>query len=113
MLITDRRRQLERLRGASYPAALFQDVPGIGPELASRILETLEDHELAARDGRLETVDGVGPRRVASIRAVLDELLSRRRAALEEPPVGRLLDVDRLYRPKAAAGGCPPLPPNR
>ena len=33
--------QLERLRGSLDPTTLFQTVPGIGPELAQRIHDTL------------------------------------------------------------------------
>jgi DNA polymerase (family X) len=59
--------------------------------------------ELAAHDGRLESVPGVGPRRAAAIRASLQTMLSRSRphraaprtGAADEPPVAMLLDVDR------------------
>jgi len=37
MLTTGRWGQLERLKGSIEPENLFQTVPGIGPELASRI----------------------------------------------------------------------------
>ncbi|MFA8356963.1 helix-hairpin-helix domain-containing protein [Burkholderia ubonensis] len=127
MLITDRWSQLERLRGDADPAALFQTVPGIGPELAARIhdtlrVETLEDLELAARDGRLDRIEGMGPRRTASVRAALNDMLSRRRrwphlrrraAPHAEPDVSLLLEVDRLYREKAAAGALPTIAPRR
>jgi hypothetical protein len=127
MLITDRWRQLERLRGGEDDAGLFQTVPGIGHELATRIrdtlhIDTLEALELAARDGRLERVEGVGPRRLAGIRAALDEILSRqrqwrvlhqRKAPLMEPSVSMLLEIDRVYREKAAAGALPTIAPKR
>lgn len=127
MLITDRWGQLERLRGDADPAALFRTVPGIGPELAARIhdtlhVDTLEDLELAAQDGRLDSVEGMGRRRTASVRAALNDMLSRRRrsqllrrrsAPLAEPSVALLLEVDRLYREKAAIGALPTIAPRR
>ena len=64
MLRTGRWMQLERLRGSLDPEQVFQSIPGIGPELARRIHESLEieslpDLEMAAHDGRLERVPGV------------------------------------------------------
>lgn len=61
-------RVADRLEGEVAPEDLFTTVPGIGDELARRIhdaleIETLEELELAAHDGRLQTVDGFGPRR--------------------------------------------------
>ncbi len=58
MLTTGRWGQLERLKGSIEPENLFQTVPRIGLELASRIhdeldIDTLEALELAAHDGRL------------------------------------------------------------
>jgi DNA polymerase (family 10) len=126
MLITERWNQLERLRGSTDSTALLQSVPGIGPELARRIheelhVDTLEQLEAAANDGRLEKVPGVGPRRVAAWRATLDRMLGRvreRRARppadlSHEPPVSLLLEVDREYREKAQAGQLPTIAPRR
>lgn len=129
ILQTGRWAQLDRLRGSLDPAALFQTVPGVGPELAERIhealgVETLEALEVASHDGRLDAVPGVGPRRAAAIRATLAEMLGRsglrRREARDdaaqegvEPPVGTLLDVDREYREKAAGGVLPMIAPRR
>lgn len=67
MLTTGRWGQLERLKGSIEPENLFQTVPGIGLELASRIhdeldIDTLEALELAAHDGRLDAVRGIGGR---------------------------------------------------
>jgi len=117
--------QLDRLRGSLDPVRLFRTVPGIGPGLAQRIhdtlgVETLEALESAAHDGRLDEVPGVGPRRAASIRAALAEILDRsrlrRRAApspAAEPDVAVLLDVDREYRAKAEAGTLQTIAPRR
>jgi hypothetical protein len=125
MLETGHWSQLERLRGRLDPTRLFQTVPGIGPELAQRIhdtlgVETLEALEVACHDGRLSAVAGVGARRAAGIRAALSEILGRSRlrrvvAAMPaaEPQVEVLLDIDREYRDKAASGALPTIAPRR
>jgi len=74
--------------------------------------------EIAAHDGRLESVPGVGPRRAALIRASLAAMLGRRARPPrverpESPGVDVLLDVDREYRDKAAAGSLPRIAPRR
>lgn len=126
MLATGRWAQLDRLRGSADPERLFQRIPGIGPRLARRIhegldIDTLEELEVAAHDGRLESVPGVGPRRTAQVRASLESLLSRRsRPGPPDPEpdegvpeVETLLDVDREYRESAAAGRLPLIAPRR
>ena len=126
ILITTRWSQLERLRWAIEPARLFQSVPGMGPELAKRIhdtlhVDTLEGLEVAANDGTLEAVPGVGPRRAAAWRAALDRMLGRVRArrtrvpggAASEPGVDLLLDVDREYRERGEAGELKAIVPRR
>ncbi|MDH4326836.1 MAG: helix-hairpin-helix domain-containing protein, partial [Betaproteobacteria bacterium] len=114
MLATGRWVQLARLRGDADPEALFCTVPGIGPETAHAIhdalhVDTLEALETAAHDGKLEDVPGLGPRRAAQIRASLASMLGRRvarapRSSESAPGIGMLLEVDREYRDKAAAG---------
>lgn len=126
ILITTRWSQLERLRGTTEPARLFQSVPGMGPGLAKRIhdalhIDTLEELETAANDGRLEGVPGVGPRRAAAWRAALDRMLGRVRARQvrarddlsTEPAVETLLDVDHEYRQKAEGGELRRIAPKR
>jgi hypothetical protein len=125
MLETRRWAQLERLRGSLDPASLFRTVPGIGPELALRIhdtlgVETLEALEVASHDGRLDRVPGMGSRRAAMVRAALAEILGRPRpeprliaASDVEPPVEVLLDVDREYREAAAARRLRTIAPRR
>jgi hypothetical protein len=123
MLSTGRWSQLERLRGALEPERLFRTIPGVGPEFAARLhealeAETLEALEVAAHDGRLEKVPGVGRRRAELIRAVLAERLGRRRlrrapVPRERPPVKLLLSIDREYRAKAAAGALHRIAPKR
>jgi Holliday junction resolvasome RuvABC DNA-binding subunit len=127
---TGRWMQLERLRGSADPTQLFTAVPGLGHRLAERIhdelhIDTLEALEMAAHDGRLETVPGVGPRRAAAIRASLQTMLSRGRARrapgatglaarLERgPSVATLLEVDREYRLKADDDTLPTIAPKR
>jgi Holliday junction resolvasome RuvABC DNA-binding subunit len=116
--------QLERLRGTADPVQLFTVVPGLGHRLAERIheelhVDTLEALELAAHDGRLESVPGVGPRRAAAIRASLHAMLVRGRshatasAGTTAPSVKLLLAVDRQYREQAAAGNLPMIAPTR
>ncbi|HEX6899824.1 MAG TPA: helix-hairpin-helix domain-containing protein [Thermoanaerobaculia bacterium] len=123
MLATGRWGQLDRLRGTVEPERLFQSLPGIGPHLARTIhdtlkVETLEDLEIAAHDGRLESVPGVGPRRANLIRAALAAMLGRRSRPHPQPEthvpgVDLLLDVDREYREKSSAGRLPMIAPRR
>lgn len=115
--------QLERLRGTLDPVKLFQTVPGIGPKTAEHIhealhIDTLEALEVAAWDGRLQTVRGIGSRRIAGIRNALAALLgkTRRRPRLEAgsgPAVSTLLAVDGEYRRKAQQGSLPLIAPRR
>jgi hypothetical protein len=112
---------LDRLRGEADPVALLATVSGIGRVLAERLhdelgLETLADLEAAAHDGRLETIAGFGAKRLAGIRDSLAQRLGRVRVQpkVDTPPsVGELLDVDREYREKAAAGQLQRIAPRR
>lgn len=128
-------RLLDRLEGRGSPVDELTRVPGIGERLAERIhreldVDTLEELEAAARDGRLAALAGFGGRRVEAIRAILETTLDRssRRAsrvarpaggahpsgpAPALPPVGTLLAVDREYRERAAAGELPRIAPVR
>jgi len=119
---TGRLPQLARLRGTARPEGLFTSLPGIGPALSHTIhealhIDSLEALESAAYDGRLETVPGIGPRRLSGIRAGLASVLKRRaprRAQVaEQPGVDLLLDVDSEYRSKAAAKRLPTIAPRR
>jgi putative hydrolase len=123
MITTGRWTRLERLRGTLDPVHLFQTVPGLGPKTAEQIhetlhIDTLEALEAAAYDGSLETVPGIGTRRIAAIRNALAALLgsTRRRqhsATGTEPPVRLVLEVDRDYREQAERGGLPTIAPRR
>jgi hypothetical protein len=126
IVATGRSSRLQGLRGLLDPEKLFQTIPGVGPELAKRIhnelqVETLETLELAAYDGRLEKVSGLGLRRASAIRAALAQMLGRKtrprlqrpQGAEAEPSVETLLDVDLEYRAKAEAGKLPTIAPKR
>ena len=123
ILRTGRWSLVERLRGTLDPVRVLQTVPGLGPELARRIhdalgVDTLEALEVAAHDGRLESVPGMGSRRAASARAALAGMLGRVRGRLQGerpdgPPVAVLLDVDREYRERAAGGELRTIAPRR
>ena len=125
ILVTGQWSQLERLRGTIDPIATLQTIPGIGPELATKIhdalhVDTLEALEAACSDGRLATVPGIGTRRAAGISAALTARLNQRRisarprpAAAKRPAIGMLLDVDREYRRKAFEGSLPMIAPKR
>jgi hypothetical protein len=114
---------LDRLRGSLDPVEVFQSIPGVGPKLARQIhdaldVDTLEALEMAAHDGRLERVEGIGPARAAMVRSSLESMLGplrgrRRSAGHEQPAVETILDVDREYREKAAAGSLRTIAPRR
>ncbi len=123
----------EKLESEIWPGMFFTEVPGIGDELARRIHEqlgisTLEELELAAHDGRLEQVEGIGPDRAEGVRVALAGMLSqssRRRlqeAFREETPKGEqeerpsvdlLLDLDEEYRTKAEKDQLRKIAPKR
>lgn len=114
--------QLDRLRGDSSPEIVFQSLPGIGPGLAHSIhetlhVDTLEALEVAAHDGRLDDIPGIGSRRAAAIRAGLADILRRGRSyrptSPAAPSVATLLAVDERYRQLAAAGKLPKIAPKR
>jgi DNA polymerase (family X) len=122
MLNTGRWSQLERLTGQTEPEELFQTIPSIGPITAARIhdelhIDTLEQLEQAAHDGRLAQVTGIGDRRSAFIRSMLAERLGhqriRHRAADLLPSVSLLLDVDEEYRTKASRNQLKTIAPKR
>jgi len=123
---TGRLPMLERLRGEADPVALLASVPGIGAALARRLhhdlgIDTLEELEAAALDGRLAELAGIGEKKLAGIVDSLASRLERVRQRtgrpavprVQEPSVGELLDVDREYREKAAAGTLHRIAPRR
>jgi len=114
---------LDRLRGESDPVEILASVPGIGARTAARIhdrlgINTLEELEVAAHDGRLARVIGLGAKRVAGVRDALAGRLGRVRhgfegAHQELPPVAELLDVDAQYRREAQQGTLKRIVPRR
>jgi putative hydrolase len=124
ILLHGRLAMLDRLRGESEAIAILASVPGIGSKLARRFhdelgIETLEEFEIAAQDGRIEKFPGVGAKRLAGIRDSLAQRLGRlRRMAIAPhpkrlPSVVELLDIDREYREKAVAGKLTQIAPRR
>jgi DNA polymerase (family 10) len=125
---TGRLALLERLRSGAGPEEVLTTVGGIGPELARRVhealgVDSLYGLEAAAHDGRLARVPGFGPGRVRAVRETLAGRFERRVQLLQAehapptpvppPPVADLLDVDREYRERAAAGTLPRIAPQR
>lgn len=122
---------LEQLESGAQPGALFTRVPGIGESLARRIHEelginTLEELEVAAHDGRLEQIEGIGSERAEGVRVALAGMLSqssrrklgeirRREAPLqdERPSVDLLLAIDGEYRRKASRNQLRKIAPKR
>jgi len=124
ILLTGRLRMLDRLEGEVGPEELFTTLPGIGEELSKRIhenlaIETLEELEVAAHDGRLAKVPGLGPRRVQAIRDEAAAVLRQRslRAVVpepaERPSIEDLLQADAEYRRRAAEGSLQRIAPRR
>lgn len=126
---TGRSELLERLQGEVEPGDLFKKVPGIGEELARRIVEeldisTLEELEQAAHDSRLSKVEGFGQKKVSNIRVSLAGMLSaaaqrslqreeKQQSTKQAPPVSLLLEVDSIYRQKAQKGELRKIAPKR
>ena len=121
-MVTGRMPLLDRLRAAAGPESVLQSVPGLGPVWADRIrhdlgIESLEELEVAAYDGRLEHVAGMGPKRLAGIRDSLASRLARTRPSApaidDAPSVAEILEVDREYGEATAAGRLPLIAPRR
>ncbi|MCF7786861.1 MAG: hypothetical protein K9N47_12110 [Prosthecobacter sp.] len=115
---------LERLRGDSDPIAQLASVPGIGKNTAWRLheelgIESLQELEAAAHDGRLENLAGIGTKRLAGIRDTLAQRLGRLPKPRSsgplstDPTIAEILDVDRQYRADAAAGKIKLVAPRR
>ena len=126
LCLTSRLPLLQRLRGESGPEHLLMTLPGIGLEFASRIheqlgVETLPELEAMSYDGRLAKVPGMGRKRVQAVQETLRGRFRRppaaprglSHAALGEPPVEEIVDVDREYRQKVAEGQLRLISPRR
>ena len=128
------------------PWADFAAIPGMGEKLTDRVIhqlgiQTLEQLELAAHTGRLQTVPGIGPRKACAIGRAAAELLTQRRRSRvaktlpppsspgaraapapeptvsptsnAEPAVAQVLIVDREYRRRARTQTLPKVTPRR
>lgn len=124
ILLHGRLAMLDRLRGESEAVVVLASVPGVGEKFSRRFhddlgIETLEELEVAAHDGRIEKYPGIGAKRLAGIRDSLAQRLGRIRgrttvlAPPHIPSVSELLDVDLEYREKATAGTLTQIAPRR
>lgn len=123
LVATGRLPMLDRLRGESDPIALLCTVAGIGRKTAERLhdqlgIETLEELEIAAHDGRLAGIWGFGEKRLTAIRETLATRLGRvktedRAVAASQPTIAEILDVDREYRQKSSQDLLPKIAPKR
>ncbi|NIM09650.1 MAG: DNA polymerase III [Planctomycetales bacterium] len=117
---------LDRLRGDDVAERLFATVPNIGPGMARRIheqlgIENLAELEVAAHDGRLATVPGMGQKRLRGVRESLAGRFRRQPVAptptrgtvAEQPPVAQLLEIDRQYRHLVELDRLPRIAPRR
>jgi DNA polymerase/3'-5' exonuclease PolX len=89
LVVTGRLPMLDRLRGYMDPVSLLASIPGIGPALAHRLhdelhVETLEQLEMAAHDGRLADIEGIGPKK---LQGIVDSLTARL-GRVRKPPQG-------------------------
>src|SRR5512132_4137104 len=90
ILLHGRLAMLDRLRGESESIAVLASVPGVGKKFARRFhddlrIETLEDLEVAAHDGRVEKYPGIGAKRLAGIRDSLAHVLAGFAAGQHRP----------------------------
>ena len=122
---------LDRLRGEDVAERLFATVPNIGPGMAKRIheqlgIESLAELEVAANDGRLATVPGMGKKRLRGVRESLAGRFRRRPVPSgpphtptadvpldDTPTVAELLEIDRQYRYMAQLDRLPRIAPRR
>jgi len=123
LILTGKLPMLQRLRGEVEPVALLASIPGIGKKLADQLhhdleIDTLEELEVAAHEGRLMQQPGIGEKRLTGIIASLAERLGRVRGksgpqGKSMPSIKEILDVDREYREKATADRLHKFAPRR
>lgn len=124
---------LDDLTAKESPGVVFGRVPGIGQELAKRIVNqlgitTLPELEQAAQDGRLAKVEGFRQKRIEGVQAALAGMLSKsalrtqreRQTTRQQTPepaarpsVELLLGIDAEYRKRAEAGDLRKISPRR
>lgn len=117
---------LDRLESKLSPERLFSKVPGIGEKLAARIhseldIDSLPELEMAAHNGRLNEIEGLGQGKIAGIRDALAGMLARKGRSKvrrkgtqsDQPDVALLLEIDKMYREKAAKNELRKIAPKR
>ncbi len=129
---------LNRLRGEISYEEVFSLLPGVGEELSRKIVlelgvDSLEDLEQAAWDGRLAEIEGIGESKLQGIRDSLNSMLSRstsrRRSKrlrqsgtvpkksaehkLARPSVETIIDVDQEYWNKVRKDRLQKITPRR
>jgi hypothetical protein len=120
MVATGEFHTLDGNDGHVEPEQLLTSLPGVGPRMARLIhdrfgIDTLEELERAAHDGRLREL-GIGTKRMRGLIDAMAGRLRRFRLAepfIGEPSVGDLLAVDRAYRDQAEQCLLPLLTPRR
>ena len=123
LVVTGKLPMRDRLRGTLEPTKILASVAGVGERTAELIhrelgIDTLEELEAAAYDGRLAKLRGIGQKRLAGIKDSLSARLGRLRrrtitGSKDEVPIEEILDVDREYREKCKAGDLPTIAPRR
>lgn len=124
VLHTGRLRLLERIEERACPRVTLATLPGIGATLAKRIIEalrieSLEDLEAAAHDGRLAAIPGFGVGRVRGTRLAIARALNRHPSeegaeeGVARPPVELLIKLDARYRELASSNRLRKIAPRR
>ncbi|MDX1929846.1 MAG: helix-hairpin-helix domain-containing protein [Pirellulaceae bacterium] len=116
---------LDRLRGEVSAEHFFTTLPGIGPKLSHKLhdflhVETLPELYIAAREGRLDQVPGIGHKRAIAIRETLAQRIKKTSEANPafiqmncSVPVDDILAIDKEYRRQASEDRLPKIAPRK
>lgn len=116
---------LDRLRGEVSAEHFFITLPGIGPKLSRKLhdylhVETLPELYIAAREGRLDQVPGIGHKRAIAIRESLAQRIRNTSEAKPASfqmncsvPVDDILAIDKEYRRQASEDRLPKIAPRK
>lgn len=116
---------LDRLRGEVSAEHFFTTLPGIGPKLSHKLhdylhVETLPELYIAAREGRLDQVPGIGHKRAIAIRETLAQRIKKTSEANPASiqmncsvPVDDILAIDKEYRRQASEDRLPKIAPRK
>ncbi|MBX9952283.1 MAG: hypothetical protein K2Y39_24125 [Candidatus Obscuribacterales bacterium] len=120
---------LDRLLSETKPEQNLGSVPGIGKKLAEELhsklgIENLHDLEVAAYDGRLAAMPGIGKKRLCAIRDCLSGRFHRlpviepskpREGLLALPTIGvaEILDIDEEYSLRVKKHTLPLIAPKK